>query len=88
MTPVEKNVPVLALTLVLLFGGFSSAQATSPASEFRHFVFWVCGCVRVLDSSFNLICFNFCASICICELIKAHFLQRLLMGFSQMLSLS
>lgn len=36
MMPIGRNVLVLALTLLVLFGGFSSAQATypSPASEF------------------------------------------------------
>ncbi|XP_057493996.1 uncharacterized protein LOC130779395 isoform X2 [Actinidia eriantha] len=38
MTPMEKNVLVLALTLLLLFGGFSSAQATSPAKIVNGFL--------------------------------------------------
>ncbi|GFY88307.1 NHL domain-containing protein [Actinidia rufa] len=38
MTPMGKNVLVLVLTLVLLFGGFSSAQATSPAKIVNGFL--------------------------------------------------
>ncbi|XP_057496823.1 uncharacterized protein LOC130781603 isoform X1 [Actinidia eriantha] len=38
MTPMGKNALVLALTIVVLFGGFSSAQATSPAKIVNGFL--------------------------------------------------
>ncbi|GFY91023.1 NHL domain-containing protein [Actinidia rufa] len=77
MTPMGKNALVLALTIVVLFGGFSSAQATSPASEFRPFVF-VGVCFRFF---FQFDLFNFCASMCICEIDESSFSAEIVNGF-------